>query len=261
MPSIEENLRAWEHDHNWPQAGDEWSQWWGGPEAQWFASVYPRIHTFIPAPRILEIAPGFGRWTQFLKNHCEHLTVVDLTAACIEACKKRFLAESHINYYVNDGKSLEMIPDKSVDFAFSFDSLVHVEADVIEAYLDQLARKLRANGVGFIHHSNIGTFIDSKTSRLSIENAHWRAESMTSSLFEEFCDKANLQCINQELVNWGENDKSYLIDCFSIFTPKDSTWARPNKVIANGKFWEEAQQIERLSHGYTFKSRQPVSDF
>ena len=49
-----------------------------------------------------------------------------------------------------------MVEDGSIDFVFSFDSLVHVEADVLDAYLDQLARKLTPDGVGFIHHSNMG---------------------------------------------------------------------------------------------------------
>ena len=262
MPTIEENLSAWEPSDAWTQDGDDWSLGWGGPEPQWIASIYPRIQTFVSAARVLEIAPGFGRWTQFLKNYCEHLTVVDLTPACIEACKKRFQAESHISYHINDGKSLHMIADNSVDFAFSYDSLVHVEADVIEAYLGELARKLSDNGVGFIHHSNIGMFVDSETGKLSIENLHWRAESMTCKLFEEFCDKANLQCINQELINWGEVDETHLIDCFSVFTSKTSIWARPNTVIANGKFLQEANYIEYLSHGYMFRSAiaPPISD-
>ena len=32
---------------------------------------------------------------------CKHLTVVDLTSACIEACRKRFQAESHIMYHLS----------------------------------------------------------------------------------------------------------------------------------------------------------------
>jgi len=51
-----------------------------------------------------------------------------------------------------------MIQDKSIDFVFSFDSLVHAEAKVIEAYLNQLAMKLSQNGIGFIHHSNLGKY-------------------------------------------------------------------------------------------------------
>jgi hypothetical protein len=50
-----------------------------------------------------------------------------------------------------------MIPDESVDFTFSFDSLVHVEADVLEVYLQQLASAMTKDGVGFIHESNLGS--------------------------------------------------------------------------------------------------------
>ena len=34
--------------------------------------------------------------------------------------------------YLNDGRSLSMIADGSVDFIFSFDSFVHPDRDVVE---------------------------------------------------------------------------------------------------------------------------------
>src|SRR5207248_6740177 len=139
--------------YDWPQKGEEWSSSWGGPEAQWFGAVLPRIHAFVPAHTILEIAPGFGRWTRYLKDYCHDLIVVDMAERCIKACQQAFASSSHITYHVNDGKSLAMIADRSIDFVFSFDSLVHAEADVIAAYLGQLARKLAPNGAGFFHHS------------------------------------------------------------------------------------------------------------
>ena len=64
----------------------------------------------------------------YLKEHCRQLHLVDPAAECIEGCRRRFAAESHLTYHVNDGRSLEMIPNQSVDFVFSFDSLVHVAA-------------------------------------------------------------------------------------------------------------------------------------
>lgn len=45
--------------------------------------------------------------------------------------------------------------DGAVDLAFSFDSLVHVEIDVIEGYLTELARVLVPDGVAILHHSNL----------------------------------------------------------------------------------------------------------
>ena len=124
-------------------------------ESQWFGLIFPRIHAFLPTGTILEIAPGFGRWTTFLTKHCDHLVLVDLSSKCIESCKQRFAYASHLSYHINDGRSLDMIENRSINFVFSFDSLVHAEADVLESYLDQLSNKLKPHGVGLIHHSNL----------------------------------------------------------------------------------------------------------
>ena len=252
MPTIQQNSNLWNENYDWSHGGDEWSESWGGPEAQWFGAIYPRIQGFLPTGTILEIAPGFGRWTQFLKDSCERLMVVDLSERCIDSCKSRFAQTQHLEYYVNDGKSLEFIPDQSIDFAFSFDSLVHAEADVIEAYLHQLARKLKPNGIGFIHHSNIGAYTDPATGELrsGLLNPHWRAKSMSARAFEKYCEAANLQCTNQEIINWGTEELS---DAFSVFTRKESVSSRANRVLENPDFMTEAHLIRKLSPLYSVR--------
>ena len=263
MPTIELNKRLWGENYSWSEDGDEWSQPWGGVESQWYGSIFPRIHAFIPTNNILEIAPGFGRWTQYLKEYCNNLSVVDLNLNCIEKCKDRFTQSSNINYYVNDGTSLTMIPDNSFDFVFSFDSLVHVELIILEAYVNQLAEKLTQDGVGFLHHSNIGEYMGRQRYRNKIprkikhylinkeilNNYHLRSFSVTASKFEKLCDSAGLCCISQELVNWRQG---LLTDAFSIFTRKDSKWVRPNKIIRNNSFMNEADKISKLSELYSF---------
>jgi len=42
---------------------------------------------------------------------------------------------THIEYFINDGRSLDMLENNSIDFAFSFDSLLHAEIDVMHAYI------------------------------------------------------------------------------------------------------------------------------
>jgi hypothetical protein len=262
MPTVEQNLQTWGQDFDWANQGDEWSGWWGDAEAQWFGSILPRIHAFASAPTILEIAPGFGRWTEFLRRQCLSLVVVDLAENCIAACRRRFASDSHITYHVNDGRSLEMISDNSVDFVFSFDSLVHADADVIGGYLSQLATKLTPNGVGFIHHSNAGAYqrAFSRMKRIPgflgpamtsvgyLDIDRWRSFTMTARVFEQSCEAAGLRCIGQELVNWGTRR---MIDCFSLFTKADSVWARPNRVVENPNFMKEAAFIKRWAHVYS----------
>jgi SAM-dependent methyltransferase len=266
MPTVDQNRKQWGQDYEWIAKGDEWSASWGGAEAQWFGAIFPRIHAFVPAASILEIAPGFGRWTYYLRTLCQQLVIVDVAENCIEACRQRFAGDRHISYHVNDGRSLEMIPDGSIDFVFSFDSLVHAEADVIDEYLSQLARKLTPSGVGFIHHSNIGAY-EREFSRMRRippflrpamnligyvdDPTHWRAFTMTAQVFERGCDKAGLRCIGQETVNWGS---TRTIDCFSLFTRAGSVWARENHVIANPDFMREAELIKRRACVYSTSS-------
>jgi|GEM_PF-291212 len=247
MGSIEENLRRWSASYGWPRNGDEWSAGWGGTEYLWYGTILPRIRSFVPTESILEIAPGYGRCTQYLKDLCRELTLVDLAENCIDACRKRFASCSHISYFVNDGKSLDMIEDESVDFVFSWDSLVHAESGVLRSYLEQLAAKLKPGGYGFIHHSNTGAFKDAATGGLTIENPHWRAESMTAELFRHYCDDAGLTCLSQELVNWGcEN----LTDSFSLFTRNAvQSYGDPVRT-ENPKLMEEARRLKRLSGLY-----------
>jgi SAM-dependent methyltransferase len=265
VPELEENRTVWERTWDWTSEGDEWSSWWGGTESLWFGALLPRIHALIPAPTILEIAPGFGRWTQFLKDACERLVVVDLAERCIQHCRERFADATNIEYHVNDGRSLEMVADDSIDFAFSFDSLVHVEQDVLDAYLMQLAHKLRPDGIGFIHHSNGGahraaTALARRTPErirrpLVIRGAMldvyaWRAEGVTAESFAQGCRKAGLACIGQEKISWQHG--RYLTDTLSLFTRPGSRWDRPLRVLRNPRFRSDATRMTGLYAGSSF---------
>jgi SAM-dependent methyltransferase len=263
MADLSKNIEVWD-TWNWSQRGDEWSAWWGDTPALWHGALLPRIHGFLPAGTILEIAPGFGRWTQYLKDLCDELVIVDLTERCIEHCRERFADATNISYHVNDGRSLDMIEDDSIDLAFSFDSLVHAESDVIDAYLEQLARKLSPDGIGFLHHSNIGEYgslvrltrraiehprTAAVTSRLVrggalIDLFAWRAESMTADRFAALCERHGLACVGQEKISWESGP--YLIDALSVFTPRGSRWERPNRVLSNPLFGREGRRMARL---------------
>ena len=53
MAEVEENMRLWDRVYDWKQAGDEWSVAWGGTDMEWFFTVFPRIHSFVPTATIL----------------------------------------------------------------------------------------------------------------------------------------------------------------------------------------------------------------
>jgi SAM-dependent methyltransferase len=244
MPTVDDNRLCWGKQYDWKNSGDEWSQAWGGTEYLWFGTILPRILRFVPSANILEIAPGYGRCTQFLINLCNRLDLVDLNVNCIESCKNRFSDAHHINYHVNNGKSLGMIADNSVDFIFSWDSLVHCEADVLESYLAESARVLKPNGKGFFHHSNFGQYRDVNTDVTSYKNIHGRGETMTAQLFRDFCKKNGLFCARQEIINWGGD---IMNDCFSVFFKNMSG---SGKYIQNSEFHKECERIKTVAELY-----------
>lgn len=260
MPTLDWNLDVWDRNYDWAHGGDEWSAPWGGSEAQWRSCILPRVARFLPASSILEIAPGFGRWTEQLIPRCNTYLGVDLAESCVTACTERFSSHEGVRFEVNDGRSLPMVPSGSVDFVFSFDSLVHVEADVIGAYLNEFRRILGEDGVAFIHHSNIGayrtasglldgvTLIGKACGKAVLRNswgkaaltrageANWhqaRGRSMTADRFVELSRDAGLACVGQEIINWAS---PLLIDCISIVTQPGSTWERPNVRVTNRSF-------------------------
>jgi SAM-dependent methyltransferase len=238
MPTVDENKRIWDSNYDWSRSGEEWSDVWGTSDAQWWRALWPRIHRFLPVGTVLEIGPGFGRWTHYLKDSCERLIVVDLAEKCIEACRRRFAGFSHIEYHVTDGRSLDMVPDASVDFIFSFDSLVHASIDVLATYIDQLSRKLRSEGAGFIHHSNCGAFAV-EIANGTMKNDSLRDETMSAAAFTDCAERAGLTVIAQEILAWG-GDRRLLSDVISTFAVKQSRWDRPNRIAINHDFMQEA---------------------
>lgn len=270
MPGTLENRERWQQ-YPWAHQGDEWSP--GGRAAGtallWHRTLLPRILPHVPTGTILEIGPGFGRWTQYLQHLCDRLILVDVTERCIEHCRGRFAGAANIEYHVNDGSSLAMVEDGSVDFVFSFDSLVHAEADAIGAYLEQAARKLRPGGAGFIHHSNLEAFVNARTGRVRwfVTARNWRAESMSARVFRRQCTAAGLECRSQELINWvgrRQHDRQRLpsrsiplTDCLSVFSSSDGAARTRTQIVANHRFVDEWRQTIAIMDVYSSRRNTP----
>lgn len=229
MPSIKENFDKWNKDYAWPDDGEEWSAPWGTSETQWNEWILPRIKQYLPQKSILEIGPGHGRWTTYLRNHCQFLHLIDLSPRCIAYCMARFSDAENISYHVNGGDDLNAISNSSIDFVFSFDSLVHADAAVCYKYLCQIGEKLTQNGVCFLHHSNLGSYSRALPQFVLPRIECWRSRTMTADLLIDYCADAGLCCFKQELVAWGPSEWS--IDGLSYLTPINSSLSRQSREI------------------------------
>jgi len=264
MPTVEQNTRVWDNSSFWVGHGDNWSSPFGNTDAMWWFALRPRLQRYLPVDTILEIAPGKGRWTEYLRHMCRSLLAVDLSETCIATCKQRFADATNITYMVNDGRSLDIARDKSVDLVFSFDSLVHCERDIIAAYLKEISRVLKPDGIAVLHHSNMGAYrrlLDLYNAMprrfhmkgifkrlISMNVSAWRAPSVSAAVVRELCQDANLECISQELMNWHHG--RCMIDAISVITPPGSRWSRPCEILLNRNFVDTAATVKTLSRLY-----------
>jgi len=200
--SVAENELKWNH-YSWERGENEWTQ-----SEEWKTSLIEHVMLKnIPRDHVvLEIGPGFGRWTRKLIEISRHLVVVDVTEKCIAHCKKLFADKNNVEFHVNDGRSLAVVADNSVDYVWSFDVFVHIEPPDIENYLREFRRILKKDGAVIIHHGIAG-----KT------DLSWRS-SLTLQVFSELLEKHNFT-LQKQFDTWGENDEFRVpsSDAISIF--------------------------------------------
>jgi SAM-dependent methyltransferase len=242
------NKATWGFNYAWQDGGEEWSAAWGGSEAQWFGSIFPRLHRFLPARRILEIAPGFGRWTKFLIPACDEYVGIDLSAKCVDACRERFASAKHAQFFANDGFSLDAAGTEGFDLVFTFDSLVHAERDVLESYIPQVLRRLSPRGVMFLHHSNLLPFGN------KIGVPHGRAQTISADVVVGLVLRAEGTVLIQEIVNWGGE---HMIDCLTLFGRKTCYPSAKGLRLENPLFMGEATLIQKFQSPYSAVSREP----
>ncbi|MCC7387129.1 MAG: class I SAM-dependent methyltransferase [Phycisphaerales bacterium] len=244
MPTVAENLTYWQR-YDWKDRGREWGRGYGSIEQGWHHAILPRISAFLPTGHALELAPGYGAWTDLLRPLCKNMTLVDLTPNCIEHCRQHF-GKRAMTYHTNDGRSLAMLDDNSIDFVFSVHSLVHADHDVMRAYILQLGKKMKPGAFGFLHHSNLGEFAG-QFETWDPKDLHWRGRDMTAEKLREDCREAGLVCVMQEIIPWG-SDK--MIDAYSLFTKPRPGQQPPERVERNPAYWDQIWQRIELAKRY-----------
>ena len=209
MASVEENKNFWNNPESWNyfDLGEKWSSEFGNTDILWYSYLYPRIHNFINNSDTLEIAPGTGRITKYVLPLAKSYIGYDLSEYCIDYCKNNY-GEM---FFLNDGKTFHNTKNESIDFIFSWDSLVHAEKDVLLDYVKESLRCLREDGIAMFHHSN--------TSKSNYaENNHWRA-NVSGSEVKDYIIENDGSVLIQEFITWDSENGEYS-DCITTFSRK-----------------------------------------
>jgi SAM-dependent methyltransferase len=128
---------------------------WGDPEIVphllWVRDNYCR--NFVdPTQACIEIGPGGGRWTRYLIGF-KTLYAVDYHQELLDELARNF-ARPNIIPVKNNGTDFPGIPDRSIDFIFSFGVFVHLDMPIVAAYLAEISRVLKPDGRAVIQYSD-----------------------------------------------------------------------------------------------------------
>jgi SAM-dependent methyltransferase len=233
MPDIESNRRFWAETYDWDAGGEEWSEPWGDSDQLWHTVLWPRLRQVLPASRVVEIASGYGRVTEYLRYQADSLTAVDMNENCCEACRRRFVDDPRVVCVQNDGRSLNMIADNSTHLVVSFDSLVHVDNETMAAYIREARRVLTDGGHAFLHHSNLGGYW--KAVRLTRRlRACGRDRGVSATSVAAIAHHVGLGVIVQETLTWPTISRFVPTDCFTLLgtDTEASTHTRTNRGFA-----------------------------
>jgi ubiquinone/menaquinone biosynthesis C-methylase UbiE len=250
MPSIEWNKQLWGKKYAWPAHGDEWSYSFGSASAHWFAFILPRLHRYLPdiaaaESRIVEIAPGHGRWTQFLLNHCKTLAAYDVSEECISYCASRFrnrVNDGTAEFCLTDGLNIAE-KDENVDLVYSFDSLVHVERDVMRSYLIHISRCLRPGRFAFLQHSNLGSY-PHLHNYSDAGSFNGRGVTVSSATVQADAKEQGLTTLIQERLNHEtQRMNNELVDCISVIQKPAHQQGAMDTVILNNPYYSTMGKI------------------
>ena len=198
--SIEENLTKWTYPGAWSKDGDEWDDqaiFCNQPYEIWKNSIVENFIRENSNNSVLEIGCGHGRWSEYLINFADHVSLVDLNGEYIDFCRGRFKDKKNVTFFKNDGKSLGYIEDNSIDFIWSYDVFVHIDKKTQFDYFLEFKRVLKTNGKCIIHHT-VGDITG------SVEPG-WRSK-ISRSDFNNMLMEAELD-LNYQTQSWGKKDE------------------------------------------------------
>lgn len=250
---LQQNIALWNSVEHWEtgalgngqplREGEKWSRAWGDSRFRWAATLLPRIQHFLPASTILEIACGRGRWSQYLMDRCDRIVLQDISDTCVDHCRRRFTGRDHVDFLLGRGSDLPGIAEDSIDFIFSFDSLVHADRTVMEGYLAEIGRVLKPGGAAFLHHSNLAGIRAEAVARRHLRDPTVSARDLLGVL-----PRHGLACEICELIPW-DADQAAAGQCTDALTTlrKGPARAAP-RVVENLQSLELEKEVARRLH-------------
>jgi|GEM_PF-6622706 2-polyprenyl-3-methyl-5-hydroxy-6-metoxy-1,4-benzoquinol methylase len=149
----------WERDSALSMGAETLGDEWGGPA---FADRVIELATPYLGPEVdvLELGCGGGKFSGRLAPRCRSLVCADISEQMIERTRATLSErglDANVDYRVLNGVDFDGIPDRSVDFIFSYDVQLHLQPENVFGYMRAARRVLRDHGVFMLHQINLAS--------------------------------------------------------------------------------------------------------
>lgn len=142
----------------------------------------------------VEIGPGGGRWTRHLLGF-KRVYAVDYYEELLAELRRNVEAPNVV-FIKNNGSDFPGIPEHSVNYVFSFGTFVHLERDVIEDYLRNIAAILKPGGSVVIQYSD-------KTKQAARDNTSFSEN--TPEQMRELLLRNGYRILEEDLTSFGHS--------------------------------------------------------
>lgn len=110
---------------------------------------------------VLEVACGMGRTCRWVAPQVKEYVGVDFIPEMIEKAKKYNANHSNASFYVNDGKTLDMLPNEKFDIVYCELAFQHMLKETQQSYVNEVYRVLKKGGIFFIQVPRMEYYKDS----------------------------------------------------------------------------------------------------
>ena len=104
---------------------------------------------------VLELGCGVGRIGRELADQCSHWTGVDISRRMLAHAEDRLAHLDNVSFHQLTRTDLQMIPDASIDKAYSIAVLCHMDKEDMFLYMQELQRVLKPGGSVFVDTWNL----------------------------------------------------------------------------------------------------------
>jgi SAM-dependent methyltransferase len=149
----------WERDERLSRGAQTLGEEWGGSA---FADlVVELVGEYLGHDRdVLELGCGGGKFSERLAPRCRSLVCADISRQMLDHTRATLAARAvggDVRFALLDGVDFAGVPDRSVDFIFSYDVQLHLQPENVFSYMLDARRVLRDGGVLMLHQVRLAS--------------------------------------------------------------------------------------------------------